>query len=275
MGEGKNLIKKEVFLFLSIVIIGIMIFACSAPSNPKLSDKELLVNFYREILQKADVADKAYKPFGEAMGKSKWMEATIAAQKALPIIDTQGREILYIKVPAFQNDTVEKELNEAKNLIVSAYAHKVNIISQYLEFTKEPSSLIYRAAEIKNSGESSQSQAMMGIFKIIGAGSELGLKPGEIMGEITKALPGEYVAKKIDDKIGIVYGYSIVKTTIKKENVEPTLQNALTAAKRLYPNYFRFKIWLIKDEFAKIDKAYGCLDYINEKTTILTLRADN
>lgn len=185
MGEGKNLTKKEVFLYFFVGIIGITILACSVPSTPKLSDKELLLNFYREILQKADPVDQAYRPFGEAMGKSKWIEATVAAQKALPIIDTYGREISYINVPDLQNDTVEKELEDAKKLIVSAYAHKLNIISQYLEFAKDPSSLIYRAAEIKNSGENSQSQVMMGILKIIGAGAELGLKPKEITGGTT------------------------------------------------------------------------------------------
>ena len=185
MGDRKNLTKKEVIIYLFVGVIGIIISAyiISGPSTPKLSDKELLLTFYREILQEADPIDQAYKPFGEAMGKSKWVEATVAAQKALPIIDAQGREISYIKVPDLQNDTVEKELEEAKKLIVSAYAHKLNIVSQYLEFTKEPSSLLYRAAEIKNSGESSQSQAMMGILKIIGAGYKLGLKPGEITGK--------------------------------------------------------------------------------------------
>lgn len=181
MGEDKNLTRKEVFLYLAFGIIGIVIFAyfTSKPTTQKLSDKQLFLNFYQEILQKSKPIDDVYRPFGKALERGEFIRA---AQVGVKIKDDLIKHYsrFNVRVPDLQNDKAEKEMAEGLEFINVAYMHKINILEEYLEFTKNPSTIIAKTAEMQNSGELYQQRLLQGMARIIGAGSEIGIKPDEL-----------------------------------------------------------------------------------------------
>lgn len=264
MGKNKNLTRKEAFGALIGGIIAIIIFAYfqSRPTTPKLSDKDLFLNFYQEVLQKTKPIDEAYRPFGKALERG---ELVRAAQVGVKIKDDLVKHYsrFNVKAPDLQNDKAEKEMKEGLEFINIAYMHKINILEEYLEFAKNPSTIIAKTAEMQNSGELYQQRLLQGMARIIGAGSELSIDQKDFTEKKeSKGLPGEWIVIKVDEKEKMVHALSVPDNplVISRDNIEPTLKKAYAAVKKHYPNYSKFKIWFVKTEHAKLTDALGILE---------------
>lgn len=176
----KKSIKKEVFLCFSIIIIGVFVYACSAPSTPKLPDKELFLNFYKEVMSACAPLDNTYRPFADAMGKNRWMEAAQIAKRIKEPMHDGWYNFTLIKVPDLQNVEAKNKLQEGKEALDTSYYHKNKIIEKYLELIKNPDGIIDTGSDIMNSSERVQAAMTNGILSIFSVSIKLGITSEEM-----------------------------------------------------------------------------------------------
>ncbi|MDP2167940.1 MAG: hypothetical protein Q8J64_06390 [Thermodesulfovibrionales bacterium] len=173
--------ERKLLIVLASIFGGLFLLSrIVMESTPKPSDRELFLSFYRDVLQKSAAIDETYRPFGEAMEKKDMFEATVAGKRIKTQLDTHWYEFAKLTVPTLNNEKAKKALKDGKELLDAGYYNKIGVVASYLEFTKEPSSLLLKAAEMKDNAEKYQARLIMGLASIMGAGSELGIKPEEL-----------------------------------------------------------------------------------------------
>lgn len=171
-------ISISVGLLCAFFIFMICIISYIGYSTPPKSDKELYLDFYKNIMAKVKTFDEGYKPFIDAAAANNTMTAIGIASEIDQPIRQLWADIDRVSVPELKDQNALKELTNAKKLISYAYLSKCEGISAYLEYYKNPST--YSLAIVGKKAKDAQSQLFIGMGSLITAGIQLGLKPDDI-----------------------------------------------------------------------------------------------
>jgi hypothetical protein len=174
--------KKLLLVIITIILSSSLLAACSSQKEPK-PDKELYLEFYKNVMNRISAMDHRYQPFIKAVESHNILDAVV---KAVEIKDPMGQlwlDFSNIKPPQLKDEKAFKELEEAKKLLDYAYLSRNEAMSNYIEYSKNPS--IYVFASVKKNTEDFQQQMYLGLARLISAGYMLGLKGDEITGAKT------------------------------------------------------------------------------------------
>lgn len=165
--------------------IGIIVLLCiyavlfmPDPAKPVLSDRDLYLTYYSNLMAKASTADQIYNPFAEALEKQDVLGATQLALKIKNPINNAWSQIENSKPPILKNEAASKKLIEAHEAISGAYMYKSSIVSDFIDLAESQS--IKKLAEMTNKAESIQTLTLGGTVRLVEAGTMIGINLDEI-----------------------------------------------------------------------------------------------
>ncbi|MGA2525807.1 MAG: hypothetical protein ABSF79_04235 [Smithellaceae bacterium] len=165
---------KKLFM---IPIILLLFLSCDL--TPPKSDKELFFIFYKNIIERVNNIDDKLKPLGEAAATNDTLKTIGIATEINDDVSQLCSRLQEIEIPNLKNKEAQKELENAKNFLSSAYFNKSKVVSAFVEASKQTS--LYSEAVIKRSTEKSEIQYILGLASLIKSGQILGLTKDEIV----------------------------------------------------------------------------------------------
>jgi hypothetical protein len=166
---------KRFSIVLLFCLLGL--FACSDVQPPK-TDKELYFDFYNRITNSAEQIDNKMQPFFAAIKTGKVLEAINIADSIKDDANQLWSKMYDIKAPVMKNKEAQTELEEAYELITSAYLNRAKVLEGFVNYSKQPS--LYSMSDIKVRSEKSQAQVILFAAHAVTAGEKLGLTMDEI-----------------------------------------------------------------------------------------------
>ncbi|MFA5353538.1 MAG: hypothetical protein WC291_04870 [Thermodesulfovibrionales bacterium] len=146
-------------------------------------DKGAYKDFYKEIIGKMKVVDTSFKPFSDAMSSKQWVEAVKIAKNEQGNLSKDLAAVETLKVPDLKDDKVEKELQDAKQLLTDAYLNKISIMTNFLAFAKDPATAKETDEAIKKNIEGFSNDYRQGMEKLVTAGQKLGVNMDRLIKE--------------------------------------------------------------------------------------------
>lgn len=180
-----NIIKKLGAPFLIVIVtavVGLLIvivFVEPVFIKSDLTDKELFLVFYVDLMKQTKAIDDKFEPFAKALKKGNVIIATKIAIDIQDDIRYKWSNMSGIKVPnLLTHRDAQKDINDAKDMISSAYFAKYETIEHLIEFSKQPS--IYSAAVLKKDSEKYEARTLLGTINLLTAANKLGIKDSEL-----------------------------------------------------------------------------------------------
>ncbi|HPL62964.1 MAG TPA: hypothetical protein PK587_04270 [Syntrophales bacterium] len=187
----RHLFPRRVVLSL---LSGAFLIFCVSCSEPKKPDAELYQDFYNDIIARTTSFDQKYAPFIKSVTTNNEIEAIgIASEIDKDLLQLWGK-IERTGVPVLDNKEASSELQRAKDYLSAAYLNKLEVLDEYLKYSKNPS--LFSMATIKRKADKTQAQLLLGLASLLSSGAKLGLTPDEITGGKKSYTAGKVPASK-------------------------------------------------------------------------------
>ncbi|NTU41500.1 MAG: hypothetical protein HGA78_00290 [Nitrospirales bacterium] len=178
--------SRNIAIGLVGAVVFIIVAYLSVTGGFETGDKKLYKDFFDDIVKKTKIIDKSYQPFGDAVDKQQWVDAVKIAKSTLTAISKNLSDLEVSKVPDMKDKAVEKELRDAKAMLDEAYMNKINVISNFLAFAKDPSTLKEKDAEIQKNIAGFKQGYVDGMAKLVLAGQTLGFDADKLVAQTKK-----------------------------------------------------------------------------------------
>lgn len=180
VGDFSIITKIAIGTFLAAFLFIVIVLLISAPSRSKISDRDAFLSFYRQTMAACKPIDDTFKPFAEAAGKQRWMDAAVVAKRIKDPMNDLWYNFTLIKIPDLQNVEAKKLVEKGKESLDISYLHKKKIIDKYIELIQGKATLADAGSDFINSGERVQQLTTSGLLSFYMAGEKLGVSPAEM-----------------------------------------------------------------------------------------------
>ncbi len=151
--------RRPVSYFLGLIAIFCVLPACEY--GPPKADKELFLNFYKDIIERMDTFDQQYEPFSRALKSGNILKVIATASEIEKDVSQCWSRIQELDVPPLKNEAARGELKRAKDLVSSSYYNRDQTLLNVMEYSKTPS--LYSLAKLRTDAEKSQAQFFLGV----------------------------------------------------------------------------------------------------------------
>lgn len=142
-----------------------------------IPDKVLFLNFYKQILGKAAVADKTFTPFDDARTKGNQLKAAKIALDIKYEMEALNNDMHNVEMPKLQNQKAAADLIKMRDYIEGCYIYKQMMVDDYLSALKDQNPV--SIAKFQNDAEKSQSYMFAALSETLDICKDLGMTDAE------------------------------------------------------------------------------------------------
>jgi hypothetical protein len=169
--------RRQLFI-VGLTVLAFLLSSCgNAGYDPKLSDKELFLQYYQGYMLRLKEFDDLYTPLANASKRS-LVSAVVVAKNIDYELGQRWLRIEEIKAPPLANQAARKRLDTARSLMCSVAYHQVMVKDALLKYAKDPS--LDNLATMRSHSDDAQINMRLGAGELMAVIDLLGITKAEL-----------------------------------------------------------------------------------------------